>query len=163
MKKLFLLVALFTTSLVYCQTQVTTVILLRHAEKGVESDDPDLNPAGKKRAESLVELLKKTKIDAIYSTPYKRTRNTILPMAEARGLAVGDFNPSKMSEIDLLLAKHKGGTIVLCGHSNTTPATLNYLTGNKDEYPAFKDSEYGNLIVVSLIERGNAKVVWLGN
>src|SRR5436190_17492811 len=110
MKKLFLLVALFTTSLVYCQTQVTTVILLRHAEKGVEADDPDLNPAGKKRAASLVDLLQKTKIDAIYSTPYKRTRNTVRGLAEARGLTVADFNASKMSEIDELLSKHKGGT-----------------------------------------------------
>src|SRR5436190_16889706 len=99
MTKVLFFVAFLSVSGSYGQTQITTVILLRHAEKGVESDDPDLNPAGKKRAESLVELLKKTKIDAIYSTPYKRTRNTVLPMAEARGLTVGNFNPSKMNDI----------------------------------------------------------------
>ena len=162
MNKVFLIVAFFTVTASFGQSQVTTVILLRHAEKGVESDDPDLSPAGKNRAASLVDLLKKTKIDAIYYTPFKRTRNTVTPLAEARGLTVGSFN-AKMTDVEMLLAKHKGGTIVLCGHSNTTPATINYLTGNKDEYPAFADSEYGNLIVVSLTERGNAKVVWLGN
>jgi broad specificity phosphatase PhoE len=163
MTKLLLIVILFSFSTSYSQTPITTVILLRHAEKGVESDDPDLSPAGQKRAASLAELLKKTKIDVIYSTPYKRTRNTVKLLAEARGLTVVNFDASKMSDVDALLVKHKGGTIVLCGHSNTTPATLNYLAGNKDEYPAFKDSEYGNLIIVSLVERGNAKVVWLGN
>jgi broad specificity phosphatase PhoE len=160
MKKLILLIALFTGSACYCQSSITTVILLRHAEKGVEAEDPDLTPDGKKRAASLVELLRKTKIDAIYSTSYKRTRNTVLPLAEAKGLTVGEFS-ARMSDVDLLLTKHKGGTIVLCGHSNTTPATINYLTGNKDEYPAFSDSEYGNLVVVSLAEKGTAKVVWL--
>ena len=162
MKRLFLIIALFSVSASYCQTPITTVILLRHAERGTDSDDPDSSPAGKKRAATLVDLLQKTKIDAIYSTPYKRTHNTVIALAEARGLTVGNFD-AKMTDVELLLNKHKGSTIVLCGHSNTTPATINYLTGNKDQYPAFKDNEYGNLIVVSVVERGNAKVVWLGN
>jgi hypothetical protein len=51
--------------------------------------------------------------------------------------------------------------LIICGHSNTVPALANYLIG-KDSYKAFEDSDYGNIIIVSVVERGkNANVVWL--
>ena len=164
MKKLPLLVVfgLLVATWGFAQSTITTVILLRHAEKGTEASDPDLSGAGRKRAESLVEILQKTKIDAIYSTPYKRTRNTVTALAAAKGLVVGGYDATRLEEVYALLQKHKGGTIVLCGHSNTTPAIINYLTGHKDEYHSFEDSDYGNLVVVSVVEQGrDAGVVWL--
>lgn len=164
MKKLPLLVVfgLLVATSGFAQSAITTVILLRHAEKGSEVSDPDLSGAGSKRAESLVVLLQKTKIDAIYSTPYKRTRNTVTALAAAKGLVVTGYDATKLEEVDALLQKHKGGTIVLCGHSNTTPSIINYLTGHKDEYHSFEDSDYGNLVMVSVVERGrDARVVWL--
>ena len=163
MKKYFLLItlALAVATPGFGQQTVTTVILLRHAEKGSEANDPDLTSAGKKRAEALVALFAKTKIDAVYSTTYKRTRNTVIPLAASKGLAVEAFDATKLPELDGLLEKHKGGTIVLCGHSNTTPININYLTGHKDEYHSFEDRDYGNLVIVEVLERGNAKVVWL--
>ena len=162
MKRILFVLALLVSSASFAQ-QITTIILVRHAEKGNDgTTDPDLSDAGKVRAESLSKLLKKTKVDAIYSTPYKRTKGTVASLAQAKSLTVETYNPSKMEEIDAILQKFKGGTVVLVGHSNTTPAVANYLTGHKDEYPAFDDSEYGNIIVVSVIERGkDTKVVWL--
>ena len=164
MKKLPLLLVfgLLVATWGFAQSTTTTVILLRHAEKGSEASDPDLSNAGSKRAKSLVVLLQKTKIDAIYSTAFKRTRNTVKPLAESKGLSVTLYDATKIEEVDALLQKHTGGTIVLCGHSNTTPTIINYLTGHKDEYNSFEDSDYGNLVIISVVERGrDAKVVWL--
>jgi 2,3-bisphosphoglycerate-dependent phosphoglycerate mutase len=145
MKKLTL-IFLFVTSLT-CAQPVTTFILVRHAEKGNDgTKDPDLNEAGRMRAQALAKLMQATKVDAIYSTPYKRTRNTVTPLATAKGFDVLEYN--KIEEMDLFLKKYSGGTVIVCGHSNTVPA--------------FDDSEYGNIIIVSLVDKGkNANVVWL--
>jgi 2,3-bisphosphoglycerate-dependent phosphoglycerate mutase len=144
------------------QNPITTFILFRHAEKVTDgTKDPDLTEAGKKRAESLVKLLASTKIDAVYSTNFKRTQNTVAPLAQAHSLSILNYDGSKMDEIDNMLTKFNGGTIVLSGHSNTTPAIVNYLTGHKDEFNAFDDADYGNLIIVSVLRKGEAKVSWL--
>lgn len=159
MMKQLTIIFLFVTTLAYTQP-ITTFILVRHAEKGNDgTKDPDLSEAGLMRAQSLTKLMQATKVDAIYSTPYKRTRNTVAPLAAAKAFDVLEYN--KIEEMDAILKKYQGGTLVICGHSNTVPALANYLIG-KDSYQAFEDSDYGNIIIVSLVERGkNANVVWL--
>jgi broad specificity phosphatase PhoE len=159
----YLVILFFLTLSVVAGAQtITTVILVRHAEKGTDDPkDPELSEAGKERAQHLAQVLKEIKVDAIYSTPYKRTRNTVTPLAEAKGISVLNYDPSKKEEIDMLLQKFAGGTIVIAGHSNTVPGLANYLTG-KTEFQNFDDSDYDNLMVVTVVERGkNAKVVWL--
>jgi broad specificity phosphatase PhoE len=162
----YLLVVLFVVQVFeFTQAQsptITTVILVRHAEKGTDDPkDPELSEAGKQRAQHLAQVLKEVKVDAIFSTPYKRTRNTVTPLGEAKGISIQDYNPSKKEEIDQLLQKFTGGTVVVVGHSNTVPGLANYLTG-KTDYQNFDDSDYDNLLIVSVVEKGkHAKVVWL--
>ncbi|MBN8650467.1 MAG: histidine phosphatase family protein [Cytophagales bacterium] len=159
----YLVILFFLTLSVVAGAQtITTVILVRHAEKGTDDPkDPELSEAGKQRAQHLAQVLKEIKVDAIYSTPYKRTRNTVTPLAEAKGVSVLNYNPSKKEEIDQMLQKFAGGTIVIAGHSNTVPDLANYLTG-KTEFHNFDDSDYDNLLVVTVVEKGkNAKVIWL--
>lgn len=161
MKILFLTITIFLAQLAFSQEKLTTVILLRHAEK--ENDggkNPELSEAGKNRAAGLVTLLSKTKINAIYSTAFKRTENTVKPLAKSKNLTINHYDGSKMAEIDEILARWSGGTVVICGHSNTTPAIVNHFIG-KEEHAAFADSEYGNLIIVTLGEKGQAHVTWL--
>ncbi len=60
-----------------------------------------------------------------------------------------------------MLQKFAGGTIVIAGHSNTVPGLANYLTG-KNELQNFDDTDYDNLLIVTVIEKGKtAKLVWL--
>ena len=126
----------------------TTLILIRHAERGNDgSNDPPLSEEGTNRAARLVETLKNTGITAIYSTDYKRTRNTVAPLAQAKSLEVKLYEPMKEEEIKQIINQNRGGTILICGHSNTTPWTANYLTGEKLEY--FKDTDYGNILIVT--------------
>lgn len=160
MKYIFLF--LLFTSLSFAQAQPTTFILVRHAEKGNDgTKDPDLTDAGIQRAQVLATMLKKTQVDAIYSTAYKRTRGTVSPLATAKGLSVSDYEAFKTGEIDQMLKTNPGGTVVISGHSNNIPWIANYLTG-KESYKDFEDSEYENLLIVTVVEKGkNAKVVWL--
>lgn len=160
MKYIFLFLLLVNFSC--AQAQPTTFILVRHAEKGNDgTKDPDLTEAGNQRAQLLANMLKKTEVEAIYSTAYKRTRNTVTPLATTRGLSVLPYEAFKTDEIDQILKKHTGGTVVLAGHSNNIPWIANYLTG-KETYKDFADGDYDNVLIVTVVEKGkNAKVVWL--
>lgn len=142
---------------------ITTFILIRHAEKDLtqSTSDPELSAEGRNRVTRLVDVLKKTDIHAIYSTPFKRTQQTVEPLASAKGLKVMPYQANKMDEIDNMLKLHAGGTVLLSGHSNTVPMIINYLMG-EEKYKILDDGDYGNIIIVSVTERGkNAKVIWL--
>jgi 2,3-bisphosphoglycerate-dependent phosphoglycerate mutase len=165
MKNFFgvLILTIITNVLLAQESVITTFILVRHAEKDLtqSTNDPDLSADGKNRATRLNDLLRKTDVTAIYSTPYKRTQQTVAAVATEKGLTINTYQANKMEEIDNLIRQHAGGTILLSGHSNTTPAVLNYLTG-EEKYKIFDDSDYGNVIIVSLTTRGkNVKVTWL--
>jgi broad specificity phosphatase PhoE len=147
-----------------CQEKpITTFILVRHAEKDLtqSTSDPDLSAAGKARVSKLHDLLRQTQIDVVYSTNFKRTKQTVEPLAISRSLDLRLYDSKNDREIDAMFQKHRGKTILVSGHSNTIPALLNYLLG-VDTYTPFDDGEYGNVVIVSLTEKGkDAKVVWL--
>lgn len=164
MRKTLVALLLLINGTAFCQEElITTFILVRHAEKDLtqSTNDPDLSTEGKIRADRLVEMLKKTDVQAIYSTPYKRTQQTVGPLAAGKSLPVKSYQANKMDEIDSILKEYAGGTIVMAGHSNTVPQVINYLLG-EEKYKVMEDGDYGNIILVSVATRGkNAKVVWL--
>jgi len=164
MKRLLIVLLVATNSFAFAQEKaITTFILIRHAEKDLSqsTNDPDLSAEGKARASRLTEVLKKAEIHSIYSTPFKRTQQTVEPLAAAKNLKVNGYQANKMEEIDNMINQQAGSTILLSGHSNTVPQILNYLIG-EEKYKVLDDGDYGNIIIVSITERGkNAKVVWM--
>jgi len=162
MKKILSMLFLMATlTSATAQQPITTVILMRHGEKVNDgTDDPGLTPQGLERATRLAELLKNTTVDAIYSSPFQRTQDTIAPLAQAKGLAVQTYDPKKPEAIDAIVKKHAGRTIVVCGHSNTTPRMANRLLG-KTQFKDFEETEFGNLLVIDVLESGAAKVTVL--
>lgn len=142
--------------------RTTTIFLVRHAEKVKDgSKDPELTFEGKQRAIELKNILAKVKLEAVYSTNYKRTRNTAMPTAEEQGLKVKLYNPMDSGKfLDGLLKKHKGGNILIVGHSNTIPALVNSLLGAQ-KYEALADSDYSNLFIVTITRGSDADVVQL--
>jgi broad specificity phosphatase PhoE len=162
LKLLLPVLFLFSTELP-AQDKLTTFILIRHAEKDMtqSTNDPDLSPEGKKRAERLAALLNEGEVNAIYSTPYKRTRQTVEVLAKAKGLKIEDYQVNKEEEIDRMIANHAGGTIVVSGHSNTIPWFANKLLGY-EKYRPWEDGDYDNVLLITVTERGKlAKLVWL--
>jgi broad specificity phosphatase PhoE len=134
---------------------ITTFILVRHAEKVADgSKDPELKPEGNERAARLAAMLKQTKVDAIYSTDFRRTKNTVLPYATEKNLSLNIYEAFKETELENMLKKHAGGTVLISGHSNNIPWIANRLLG-KEEYGDFADDDYGNLLIISVVEKGN--------
>jgi 2,3-bisphosphoglycerate-dependent phosphoglycerate mutase len=135
------------------QQPITTFILVRHAEKGNDgTNDPELAAAGVERAKKLVDIFSATNIDAFYSTKTKRTQNTIAPLAQAKGKEILIYDNQKPATVDELIAKNLGKTIFVVGHSNTVPQLANQLLG-KEQFQNFADTDYGNIIVISIVEK----------
>lgn len=143
--------------------QGTTIILLRHAEKDTSAPgatmmkaDPKLSKEGLARAERLPTELKSFAPDFIYSTGYERTRATVTPLAELYHLGIIYYDPAKLEAFSKELLQHEGKTMVVVGHSNTTPALVNLLLGEK-KYPSLDESVYGQYWIVTLTN-GKASV-----
>src|SRR5690606_10712086 len=135
MRRITGLVLLFTLSVfvypidnIHAQ-DVTTVILVRHAEKIDDSRDPELSETGKNRAQSLANMLEKATLSAVYTTGYIRTRETCRLTAETHELEMNVYDPRAIEELDDMVATNRGNTILVCGHSNTVPRSANHLLG----------------------------------
>ena len=162
-KYLFLLSFIVFPALIFSQSDadITIIMLIRHAEKEADgTKDPPLTPEGRERATRLAYLLKNAEIDAIYTSPYQRTRETVAPLAKEKNITIKEYNPSVVGFIAKIVSENKGGTVVVSGHSNTTPAALNQLLG-QEQYAMLNESEYGKIFIVSVSGEGQAKVVEL--
>jgi len=139
---------------------VTTVILIRHAEKIIDPNnaDPDLSPAGQARAQELVRMFGDAGINAIYATQYKRTQQTVKPLADKLGLPVVQINSKSTAElVSQIRSQHGGQVVFIAGHNSTVPEIVSALGG--PQYPVIPESEYDNLYIVTVYRLGKAKVV----
>jgi len=159
----FTLATAVVPSLAAAQSGPSFVILVRHAEKAATpADDPPLSDAGRLRAAALADALADTRIDAILTTPFARTRDTAAPVAAARGIKPIDVPDQPDIEADIaaaaaaVRASKPGEAVLVVGHSNTIPAIIGALGG--PNMPALCDTEYSNLFVLSLTA-GGARLV----
>lgn len=122
------------------------IILVRHGETEPDGTrDPALSAAGRERAERLAALLKDAGVTRILSTNYKRTQNTVAPLAAATGVQVEAYDPGAMRALAPTL-RNATGVIVVAGHSNTTPDFVRFLGG--DPGSDIPETEYDRLYVV---------------
>jgi 2,3-bisphosphoglycerate-dependent phosphoglycerate mutase len=136
--------------------ETTTYYLIRHAEKertDATNKDPKLNQQGQERAEQWANYFKNTPLDAIYTTNYKRTLQTATPAAKAKNIALQSYSPNKLYD-SIFQQNTKGKTVLVVGHSNTTPAFVNRILG-EEKYPNMEDNDNATLFIVTI--RGNKK------
>lgn len=156
---------LFTSAI---NAQKQRFVILRHAEKDTTvagsqmmQADPPLNLKGQERAQSIVSKFKKYKISKIYSTNYNRTNSTVLPLANAEGLSINNYDPKQLKSFadELKSQANESKTILIVGHSNTSPRLVNLLIG-KDIYKDLDESVYNQYWLVKLNgQRKHAKVI----
>jgi len=141
---------------------ITTVIAVRHAEKKIEPNnpDPDLTPEGEARAQEIARMFGGTGINAIYATQFKRTQETVKPLADQTGVTPTILQANQTDELAKQIStSRRGQTIFVAGHNNTVPALISTLSG--DSFPVIPESEYDNLFIVTIYRFGKAKVVKL--
>ncbi|REG87971.1 SixA phosphatase family protein [Winogradskyella sediminis] len=161
MKNLFLiaLVSLFVNTSCVQNNQKhgesSTYYLIRHAEKDrtdPSNHNPNLTDVGLKRAENWAKYFKDIKFDAVYSSDYNRTKQTALPTANANNLEIQIYNPSNL-QVETFINNTKGQTVLIVGHSNTTPKFTNELLGEK-KYEDMADNFNGGLYIVTITKDG---------
>ena len=146
------------------QEPVSTYYLIRHAEKDrsdTSNRNPNLKKEGLARAKRWAEVLKSVDFDAIYSTNYLRTMQTAKPLADHNKLEIMQYDAGKLFNEDF--AKATGGkTVLVVGHSNTTPQFANAIIGEK-KYEDIDDLENGALFIVQLFADGStiSKVLYI--
>jgi phosphohistidine phosphatase SixA len=140
--------------------EASVIWLVRHAERadaGMDDQpDPELSAVGRARAQELARFLGEAGITSIYSTPFRRTMQTALPLAEALGLGIETYDPR---DADSMEAFHSGvrlpGRHLVVGHSNTTPALVEQLGG--DPVSAIAVEEYDRIYVLQLTAGGDVQ------
>ncbi len=153
MKKILTVFAfIFTCLIVEAQnSDVTTYYFIRHAEKvrtDTSNKDPNLNAKGLQRAKKWKEVFIHVKFDAIYTTDYHRTKQTAKPTADSKNLPVFIYNPGEIYN-DAFKSETKGKTVLVVGHSNTTPFFVNKVIG-KNKYLQIDDQNNSNLYIVTI-------------
>ncbi|WNM19983.1 phosphoglycerate mutase family protein [Flavobacterium capsici] len=149
-KNIFLIIFALSTCLnVFSQDEITKIIVARHAEK--ENDgtkNPSLSEAGKIRAEKLKDLFVDVKIDKLFSTNYKRTIETLQPIAASKKLDIVNYNPNDLSFAKDLISTEKGKTVLVVGHSNTCPKLVNSLI-DESKYQNLDENDYGKIWIIT--------------
>jgi broad specificity phosphatase PhoE len=103
------------------------LVLVRHAEK-MRGQDPGLTEAGRARAQFLAHWLAKDGPQAIWTSDYKRTRQTAQALAERLSLEIRIYDPANQQTLVDLLRK-EGINALVVGHSNTIPELAGLLCG----------------------------------
>ena len=136
-------------------TSVTTIVLVRHAERDDRfvGSDPPLNGEGHARAGALAHVLQDFGISSIYVTEFTRTRETAEPLAKLLGdslrvLLGQDF----ATQAARIVRENRGRAALVVGHSNTVPQLIEALMGAK---VAFGHDAFDPIYVVVLYPGGS--------
>ena len=150
-KYVFLFVFAFSLFNSCTSDETTTYYLIRHAEKDrtdKTNRNPNLNEKGLERAEEWAAYFKNIDFDAVYSTKYNRTMQTAKPTSDSKKLEIKKYDLNKMYNAIFQIAT-KGKTVLVVGHSNTTPAFVNTILGEK-KYEDINDNDNASLYIVTI-------------
>jgi len=103
-------------------------------------------------------------VSAIYSTQFKRNRDTAQPLSDRLKISVTELpipdleNPGDYGRTlaRTLLERHAGRTVLVVGHSNTVPLVLEALTNQPSPV---KGAEYGDLFIITVPPSGAAGII----
>ena len=132
-------------------------VLVRHAEQDTIGFDPGLSDAGNERAAQLARLLEPLDIGAVYATPFRRTKLTAFPVARAKELETGHYDPGHLEHfIEEVLSPAPHNALIV-GHSNTTPLLINQWLG-EDRYATIPETDYHFIFFMEKYPNGKLKV-----
>lgn len=141
--------------------QPKTIILVRHAEKMVvppENKDPDISVEGEARAKEIARMFAGSGITAIYATQFKRTQQTVKPLAERLRVPVSVVEAKKTADlVSQIRARGAGETIFIAGHNNSVPEIIAALGG--PSFPIIPETDFDNLYILTIQADGVTKLV----
>ncbi len=130
------------------------IFLVRHAERADEGaaaqknmmgNDPPLSKAGEERAKTLASMLRAAGIKRVYTTEFRRTRDTGAPLATAEHIELA-ATPAKDTRALLQRLNREQSPVLVVAHSDTIPDILHGLGIRADI--KIGANEYDNLFVI---------------
>jgi broad specificity phosphatase PhoE len=134
---------------------VTTVVIVRHAEKASDTDpDSPLSEAGRARAEALVHQLVPFRPDVLVVSQRRRTAETFAPLAHALRLTPLVRDNEKVSELAAeLLRDFKGRTVAIAWHHGPHEPLVRAL-GVQGDLPKWTARTYDRIWIVRIAASG---------
>jgi broad specificity phosphatase PhoE len=106
------------------------VYVMRHLNTPAGQSDPDLLPEGQGAAAALAGRFGEEAPRAIYITDFRRTRQSVAPLAARLGLTPILYDPRDTPGLIARLRAEPGPVLVV-GHSNTVPDIVAALGGTR--------------------------------
>jgi len=137
--------------------------LIRHAEKDTTiKDEPPLTAEGLTRATKVADIMRGTRVDAIYSTMTLRTMFTVDSLADIKAMKILPYENKTLKELlSSVKSSEDYNRIFIVGHSNTIPSITNTLAGRDVFTKTFDESDYGNFVIVVEKKSGASDVYTL--
>ena len=154
-KLLFFFAALGLTSPILCgccSSTVTTVVLVRHAERLNNTETTPLSPSGFQRAGALRRALDSAGIQVIFVTDRLRTQQTADSLRIAHSLPQVQLPANDTLRFVDSIRARAGQKILVVGHSNTIPGIIERLGFSP---PAIGNLEFDKMFVVTLRRNAN--------
>jgi broad specificity phosphatase PhoE len=155
----FLVTSLILLSVAVAEAQ-QAIFLVRHAEQSVETDDPELTEAGRKRAQALASVLKDAGINVLYTTERRRAIQTAEPAEKLLNIASKRLPLRDLDGlVDRLRNQHTHDRILVVSHHLALSRLLKAL-GHPAEV-TIPLHEYDNLFVLIPKSEGSPMVLRL--
>ncbi|MFH1574374.1 MAG: phosphoglycerate mutase family protein [Acidobacteriota bacterium] len=123
------------------------VFLVRHAEKADATNDTELSAEGHARARALAHLLQDAGVTAVYTSEYRRTRQTAEPLVGLRRITITSMPARELEAlVRRIRSENADDTVLVVGHSDTVPRLIAALGGPQSL--SIAESEYDNLFLV---------------
>lgn len=136
-------------------TDITTLYLIRHAEKEqTANSNPNLTEKGKNRADQWVNYFFLKDVDHVLSSDFNRTRETAAPLASSKKLEIEIYNVKSLTGKELY-EKYEGKTVALFGHSNTIGNYANDLQVD-EVFKDLNESDYDHFYILRIDKNGTA-------
>jgi broad specificity phosphatase PhoE len=145
-------------------SRTTVVVLVRHAEPvKAATGDPDLSPAGERRAallgRFLADALPGRTVDDLYSADTRRAQQTAASVANQFKLPINLLASSDWAGlVSRIKRDHRGETVVVVGYASTMPGLLNQLSAS---HHTPEPDDFGSVYVVVIPSPGQPRTVRL--
>jgi phosphohistidine phosphatase SixA len=140
----------------------TVVVVVRHAEvENLADADPVLSIEGRERAARLARMLSQARpvrgIDAIFTSEFRRTQQTVTPLSETLALPINVIPGAAWASLPRQITReHRGEYVLVAGSSNTIPALIEALSG---ERVSLREDEYDAMFIVFVPQFSKPKIV----
>jgi len=135
------------TKVVPCEGPVTTIIVVRHADRAGTADS--LSTAGVERAKDLAQAAKLANLRAIYVTDTRRSRDTAAATAAMAHVTPEVYAAKEYDAlVKRILKDHAGEAVLVVGHSNTVPDIIRAAGG--PQVAEIGENEYTGLYIVAV-------------